>query len=143
MLSGEGNAGEQWKTTIRLISKKATLHVQLTFFVHFFAVVLDDYNVKLPKTFLWRKCRTCSRSLFFHCRSFSSCIGGRQHFSFCHRCYKIFMLFFQQKNFSFVFYLSLQISVALFVVEFRSPAAFYLFFLSFSGSILQICGHDN
>ena len=52
-------------------------HVQLTFFVHFFAVVLDDYNVKLPKMFLWRKCRTCSRSLFFHCRSFSSCIGGR------------------------------------------------------------------
>ena len=40
-------------------------HVQLTFFVHFFAVVLDDYNVKLPKMFLWRKCRTCSRSLFF------------------------------------------------------------------------------
>ena len=39
MLSGEGNAGEQWKTTIGLISKEATLHVQHTFFVHFFAVV--------------------------------------------------------------------------------------------------------
>ena len=37
---------------------------------------------------------------FFHCRSFSPCIniGGRYHFSFCHRCYKIFTLFFQQKN---------------------------------------------
>ena len=65
ILSGEGNAGERWKTTIGLISKKATLHVQHTFFVHFFAVVLHDYNVKLPKTFLWRKCRTCSRSHFF------------------------------------------------------------------------------
>ena len=65
MLSGEGNAGERWKTTIGLISKKATLHVQHTFFVHFFAVVLHDHNVKLPETFLWRKCRTCSRSLFF------------------------------------------------------------------------------
>ena len=32
MLSGEGNAGERWKTTIGLISKKATLHVQYTFF---------------------------------------------------------------------------------------------------------------
>ena len=31
MLSGEGNGGEQWKTTIGLISKKATLHVQHTF----------------------------------------------------------------------------------------------------------------
>ena len=35
---------------ICLISKKATLHVQDTFFVHFFAVVLHDYNVKLPET---------------------------------------------------------------------------------------------
>ena len=31
MLSGEGNAGERWKTTVGLISKKATLHVQHTF----------------------------------------------------------------------------------------------------------------
>ena len=50
MLSGEGNAGEWCKTTIGLISKKATLHLQHTFFVHLFAVVLQDYNVKLPET---------------------------------------------------------------------------------------------
>ena len=80
MLSGEGNAGERWKITIGLISKTATLHVQHTFFVHFFAVVLHDYNVKLPETSLlhvfWGKCRTCSPPLFFHCRSFSPCIGA-------------------------------------------------------------------
>ena len=38
------------------------------FFVHFCAVVLHDYNVKRLETswlhFLWRKCRTCSCSLF-------------------------------------------------------------------------------
>ena len=50
MLGSEGDAGERWKTTIGLISKKATLHVQHTFFVHFFAVVLHNYNVKLPET---------------------------------------------------------------------------------------------
>ena len=50
MLSGEGNAEERWKTTIGLISKKATLHVQHAFFLRFFAVVLHDYNVKLPET---------------------------------------------------------------------------------------------
>ena len=50
MLRGEGNAGERWKTTIGLIRKKATSHLQDTFFVHFFAVVLRDYNVKLPET---------------------------------------------------------------------------------------------
>ena len=45
MLSG----GKRGKTTIGLISKKATLHVQYSFFVHFFAIVLYDYNVKLPE----------------------------------------------------------------------------------------------
>ena len=48
MLSGEGNAGERGNTT-GLISKKATLHVQHTIFVHFFFVVLHDYNLKLPE----------------------------------------------------------------------------------------------
>ena len=50
MLSGEGNAGERGKTAIGLVRKKATLHVQHTFFVHLFAFVLHDYNVKLPET---------------------------------------------------------------------------------------------
>ena len=39
--------------------------MQHTFFVHFFAVVLHDYNAKLPETFLWGQCRKCSCSLFF------------------------------------------------------------------------------
>ena len=46
MLSGEGKENED-KTTIGLISKNTSLHVQHLFFVHFFAVVLYD-NVKLP-----------------------------------------------------------------------------------------------
>ena len=55
MLSGEGNAGERWKKNNNnnnnsLISKKATLHVQHTFLYIFFAIVLHDYNVKLPET---------------------------------------------------------------------------------------------
>ena len=45
MLSGEGNENGE-ETTIGLNSKEATLHVQQTFFVHFFAVVLHDYEVK-------------------------------------------------------------------------------------------------
>ena len=61
MLSGEGNENSE-KTTIGLRPKKATLHVQQTFFAHFFAVVLHD--VKLLETswlhVLWRKCRTCT-----------------------------------------------------------------------------------
>ena len=34
-----------------------------------------------------------SLTFFFHCRSFSPCIGGRQHFLFSHRSYKNVMLF--------------------------------------------------
>ena len=82
--------------------KKQLCTCSSLFFLHFFAVVLHDYTVKLPETsqfhVLWRKCRTCSHSLIFYCRSFSSCIGGRQLFVFCHRRYKIFMLSFQQKK---------------------------------------------
>ena len=52
MLSGEGNKNGE-KTTIGLINKKATLHVQHTFFEHFFAVVLHDYNMKLSETLCW------------------------------------------------------------------------------------------
>ena len=50
MLSGEGNAGEWSKTTIGLICKKSNFARAAHFFVHFFAVALHDYNVKLPET---------------------------------------------------------------------------------------------
>ena len=113
MLSGEGNAGERWKTTIGLISKKATLHVQHTFFVHFFAVVLHDYNVKLPETswlhVLWRKCRTCSCSLFFHCCSFSR--RWPLAFLIFSPPLQNFMLFLQQKM-SPLFFLSSSSSIS-------------------------------
>ena len=34
-----------------LISKKTTLHLQHTFLVHFFAIFLHDYNLKLPSLY--------------------------------------------------------------------------------------------
>ena len=68
MLSGESNAGNGEKQK-KSMSKKTTFHVQHTFFVHFFAVVLHDYKVKLPETswlhVLWRKCRTFFFFIFF------------------------------------------------------------------------------
>ena len=50
MLSGEGNENGKKTTTTGLISKQATLHMQDTFFVHFFAVVLHECYVTLPQT---------------------------------------------------------------------------------------------
>ena len=71
MLSGEVNEN----------GEKATLLVQHTFFVHFVAVVLHYYNLKLKKllsyTFFGRNVVHVLVHLFFHCRSFSPCIGGR------------------------------------------------------------------
>ena len=45
MLSGDGNKNSRKKKSVGLISKNTTLHVQHTFYVHFFAVVLHDKNV--------------------------------------------------------------------------------------------------
>ena len=102
MLSGEGNENGE-KITAGQLRKKATLHVQHTFFV-----VLHDYNVKLLETsYLQVYGGNVVRVLIhylFHCRSFSPL--SRYHFSFFPRPYKIFMLFFQQKNVSFFIYLS-------------------------------------
>ena len=90
MLSGEGNENDD-KTTIRLIGKNTSLHVQHTFFVHFFAVVLHD-NVKLPSYAFYGG--NVVRVFFFTAAHFH--LRGRKDFSFCHRRYKIFMSFFQQ-----------------------------------------------
>ena len=129
MRSGEDNENGE-KTKIGLISKKATLLVQHTFFAHFFAVVLHDYNVKLPEASLlhvfWRKCRTCSCSLFFHCRSFSPRQPLVQHFSFSHRRYKISCCSSHKKCLRCFFYLAL----ALFLVELCWPVALLSLFPS-------------
>ena len=142
--SGEGNAGERWKTTIGLISKKATLLVHHTFFVHFFAVVFHDYNVKLAETsyshVLLRKCRTFSRSLFSHCRSFSPCIGDRWHFSLSPP-----LLLEENSNqkMSPLFISRSRSLSPYFSLSFAGLSPTFSFSLSFSCSIFQICGHDN
>ena len=109
MLSGEGNENGE-KTTICLLSKKTTLHMQHTFFVLFFAVFLHDHNLKLPKTsqlhVLQRKCRTCCCSLFFTCSfspwwllgfvifssllKFSCCSSNKQLLNFCSSSLSLF-----------------------------------------------------
>ena len=75
--NGEGNENGQ-KPKIGLISKKNNFAHAAHFVVHFFAVVLHDHNVKRPETFFMEE-MSCvfSFTFFFHCRSFSPCIGGR------------------------------------------------------------------
>ena len=53
MLGSEGDAGERQKTTIRLISKKATLHVQQEyFFLHFFGRCFAQLQRETSRNFL-------------------------------------------------------------------------------------------
>ena len=147
MLSGEGNAGERWKTTIGLISKKATLHVQHTFFVHFFAFALHDHNVKLLETsqlhVLWRKCRTFSCSLcftaaHFHLALVAACIShfvtAATKFSCCSFNKKMSPLFFISRSTSLS---------SFFPLSFAGLPPTFSFSRSFSCSTFQICGHDN
>ena len=52
MLGGEGNAGERWKTTIGLISKKGTLHLQHTFFCTFLCLCFARLQRETSRNFL-------------------------------------------------------------------------------------------
>ena len=131
MLRSEGNKNGKKKTAIGLISKKATLHVQHTFFVHFFAVVLNDCNVKRPKTswlhVLWRKCCTCSCSLFFSLSLIFTLVAASIS------SLQNFMFFLQQKMSPFVFFFSL--ALAPFLVELRWPVDLLSLFLCLSLSL--------
>ena len=144
MLSGEGNAGERWKTTICHISKNISLHVQHTFFVHFFAVVLHDCNVKLPETFLIEEMSYVFSFTFFFtaahfhlalvAASISHFVTAPTNFSCCSSNKKCLLCF-----------LSLALDLCLPFSRWASLACrlLSLFSLSFSCSICQICGHDN
>ena len=144
MLSGEGNENGE-KANIGLIwKKKATLHVQHTFFVHFFAVVLHDYNVKLPeasRNFL------VTRFFFVHfvftaphfhlalvAASISYFITTVTKFSCCSSNKKMSPLFFISRSKSLSPFFSL---------SFAGLPPTFSFSLSFSCSIFQICGHEN
>ena len=142
MLSGEGN--KNGEKTIGLISKKATLHVQHTFFVHFLAVVLHNYNVKLPETswlhVLWRKCRTCSRSIFFHCPLIFTLHWWPLAFPILSPSPQNFHVVLPTKKMSPPFFISRSRPLSpFFSLSFAGPPPTFSISLSFSCSIFQIC----
>ena len=148
MLRREGNAGERWKTTIGLISKKKKqlctcsspfLYISLPLFC---TTTTWNFQKLLSCTFYGGNVVRVLVHRFFYCHSLSSCIGGRYLFLFCHRSYKIFMLFLQQKNVSFVFF-SLALDLCRPFSRWASLACSltFTFSPSFSCSIFQICGH--
>ena len=137
MLSCEGNENGKKKkkttttTTIGLINKKATLHVQHTFFCTFLCRCFARLLGETSRNFLVTRFvegMSCSFSLFFHCRLFSPWwprASRRYKISYCSSNRKCFFCSFSRWS-----------SLACL------PSSFS-FSLSFSFSIFQICGHDN
>ena len=128
MLSGEGNENGE-KTT-----KKKLLDVQHTFFCTFLCRCFTRLQRETSRNFLvTRFMEEISYSflftLFFHCRSFSP--WWPLAFLIFSPPLKNFHVVLPTKNVSFAFYLSLLLSVALFLVELRWPIASFLFFSVF------------
>ena len=107
MLSGDGNENSQ-KNSRSNYQKKNNFAPAAHFFVHFFAVVLHDGNVRLPETselhVLWRKFYMWSCSRFSLPLIFNLVAASISHF-LMHRRYKIFMLFFKRNWSPLFFYL--------------------------------------
>ena len=147
MLSGEGNAGDRRKTTIGLNSQKKQQQQLSTcstlFFFSFPCRCLARLQRKTSRNRFFMGEMSYELSFtFFHCRSFSPYIGGRQHFSFCRPCYKIFILASNKK--CLLFFISRSRSLSpFFSLSFAGLSPTLSFSLSFSCSMFQICGHDH
>ena len=147
MLSGEGNAGDRRKTTIGLNSQKKQQQQLSTcstlFFFSFPCRCLARLQRKTSRNRFFMGEMSYELSFtFFHCRSFSPYIGGRQHFSVCRPCYKNFILASNKK--CLLFFISRSRSLSpFFSLSFAGLSPTLSFSLSFSCSMFQICGHDH
>ena len=148
MLSGDGMQRRKTvKNNNRSNQQKQLCTCSTLCFVHFFAVVLHDYNVQLPEFsqlhVLWRKCRMVFPFTFsftaahFHlaleAASISHFVTAATKFSCCPSDKKMSPLFISR---------SLSLS-PFFSWSFAGLPPTFSFSLSFSCSIFQICGHDN
>ena len=148
MLSGEGSAGERqrWKTTIGLISKKATLHVQHTLYTSlplFCTTTTWNFQNLLSYTFYEGNVVRFLVQFFFTAAHFhlalvaasiSNFVTTATKFSCCSSNKKMSPLFFISRSRSLSPFFSLSLAGLL-------PT--FSFSRSFSCSTFQIYGHDN
>ena len=148
MLSGEGNAGERWKTTIGLISKKATLHVQHTFLYIslplFCTTTTWNFQKLLSYTFYggnvvrvpvhFFSLPLISTLHWWPLAFLISVTAATQNFHVVFPTKKCLLRFFISRSKSLSRFFSL---------SFAGLPPTFSFFLSFSCSIFQIWGHDN
>ena len=147
MLSGEGNTGERWKTTIGLISKKATFHVQHTFFVIslplFCTTTTWIFQKLLRYTFLGGNVVRVLVHVFFTAAHFHFALVAASISHFVTAATK-FSCVSSNKKMSPFFFISRSRSLSpFFSMSFAGLPHTFSFSLSFSFSVFQICGHDN
>ena len=144
MLSGEGNAGEGWKTTIGLISKKITLHVQHTFlyiFLPFFCTTVT-WNLDVTRC-LEEMSRRVLVHFFFTAAHFHLALLAASISHFVTAATK-FSSRPSNRKMSPLFFISSSRSLSpFFALSFAGLPPAFSFSLSFSCSIFQIWGHDN
>ena len=135
MRSGEGNAGERWKTTIGLLSKRATLHVQHTFLYISLPLFCTTTTWNFPKllsyTFWGGNVVPILVHVFFTATHFHLALVAASISHFVTPAISLFV---------FVFFLSLALdpcrrSLSL---SFAGLPPIFSFSLSFSCSIFQI-----
>ena len=148
MLSGEGNAGERWKTTIGLISKKKQLCTCSRLFLYislplFCTTTTWNFQKLLTCTFYGGNVvRVLVHFFFFNCRSFS--LWWPLAFSHFVTASTKFSSCSSNKKMSPLFSLSRSRSLSpFFSWSFAGLPPTFSFSLYFSCSIFKICGHDN
>ena len=144
MLSGEGNAGERWKTTIGLISKKSNFARAAHFFCTFLCRCFARPQRETSRNFFMEEMSYVFSFTFFFtaahfhlalvAASISHFVTAATKFSCCSSNKKMSPLFFISRSRSLSPFFSL---------SFAGLPPTFSFSLCFSCSIFQICGHDN
>ena len=127
---------ERWKTTIGLISKRATLHVQHTIFCTFLCRCFPRLQRETSRNFLVTRflqgmSHVLSFIFFFHCRSFSPFMVAASISHFLITATKFSWCSPNKKNVSFVFYSRPRSLSPFFLDDLRWSAAYFLFFSVF------------
>ena len=148
MLSGEGNAGEWWKTAIGLISKKSNFARAAHFFLYislplFFTTTTWNFQKLLSHTFYGGTVVRFLVHYFFTAAYFYLSLAASSISHFVTATTK-FSCYSSNKKVSPLFFISRSRPLSpFFSLSFAGPTPTFSFSLSFSWSIFQICGHDN
>ena len=147
MLSGEGKAREQWKTTTGPISRKATLHVQHTFLcislLLFCMTTMWNFQKLLSYTFYGGNVICVIVHFFFTAAHFHLALVAASISHFLTTAKKISCCFPHRKMSPLFFISHCRSLLPFFSMSFAGLPPTFSFSLSLSFSIFQICGHDN